>query len=208
MPTRILLLRHAESADPTVFHGAESDIGLSAWGSQQAEIAATGLAAYHPDAIVSSAMRRAIDTATPIAAACGLELQIEPLLHERRVGSLAGIPTSSHQWRETLQRWMAGDTAFAPEGAESFDAMQDRLLPVWHNLTQRYTDRTLLIVAHGAVCKVLLLSLLPGRSAADWHRLGVVPNVGLSELIGAGDEWEAVQLNVPLAPQRPEVPPG
>lgn len=29
MPTRIWLLRHAETALPTVFHGAESDVGLS-----------------------------------------------------------------------------------------------------------------------------------------------------------------------------------
>jgi broad specificity phosphatase PhoE len=201
MPTRVLLVRHGESADPNVFHGAESDVGLSDWGRQQAEIAATKLAAYRPDGIVSSAMRRAIDTATPIARACGLELQIEPLLHERRVGDLVGTPTKGDVWPETLERWMAGDTGFAPPGAESFDAIRDRVMPIWERLTAQFAERTLLIVGHGAVCKVLLLSLLPGHSAADWRRLKLVPNLGLSELITDGAGWKGVRINVPLAPR-------
>src|SRR5437764_2917466 len=68
MPTTVFLLRHAESANPLVFHGAESDVGLSARGRRQAEALAPLLAALSPHAIVSSAMRRAVDTATPILA--------------------------------------------------------------------------------------------------------------------------------------------
>ena len=37
MTTRVFLLRHAESADPTVFHGYESDVDLSERGVRQAE---------------------------------------------------------------------------------------------------------------------------------------------------------------------------
>jgi broad specificity phosphatase PhoE len=198
MPTRFLLLRHAESARPDVFHGAESDVGLSERGRQQAEAAAPRLAEYRPDAVISSAMCRARQTALPVAAACGLELRIEPALHERKVGALSGTPTKGDVWPDTLQRWMAGDTSFAPAGAESFDAIGDRVLPVWRQLTEEFRDRTVLIVAHGVVCKVLLLKLLPGRSVADWKRLGPVPNLGLSELILDGDGWQALRLNDPL----------
>jgi broad specificity phosphatase PhoE len=198
MPTRILLLRHAESAHPQVFHGAESDVGLSERGQRQAETAALQLAAYRPDAIISSAMCRARQTALPIGRACGLKVRIEPALHERKVGALAGTPTKGVVWPDTLQRWMAGDTSFAPAGAESFDAIGDRVLPVWHRLAEEFRDRTLLIVAHGVVCKVLLLTLLPGRSVADWKRLGPVPNLGLSELVQDSDGWQTLRLNEPL----------
>src|SRR5262245_34494343 len=118
MPTRVLLLRHGESADPTVFHGAESDIGLSERGMRQAEVVTPILAAYSPAAVISSGMRRALLTAEPIAAACGLPIRIEPALHERRVGALAGA-TFDHGdvWPETLRRWMAGETSYAPPGA-------------------------------------------------------------------------------------------
>jgi 2,3-bisphosphoglycerate-dependent phosphoglycerate mutase len=202
MAMRVLLLRHAESADPGVFHGAESDVGLSERGRRQAEAVAPLLAALEPARLVSSAMRRARDTAQPIAQATGLEIQIEPALHERRVGALSGTPThgSDGVWPDTLARWVSGDTGYAPIGAESYDDLRSRLLPVWHRLTASHETGPLVVVAHGIVCKVLLLNLLPGHSPADWHRLGPIANVGISELIGSGDAWTAVRVNA-VAPE-------
>jgi broad specificity phosphatase PhoE len=196
MPTRVLLLRHAETANPLVFHGAESDVGLSERGRRQAEAIAPVLAADAPQVLVSSAMRRAIQTATPIAQMCGLEMRIEPELHERRVGALQGTPTKGRDgvWPDTLQRWLAGDTAFAPPGAESFDDIRCRVLPVWQRITTEYAGQTIVIVAHGIVCRVLLLSLLPGYSIGDWHRIRT-ENVAINELIHEGETWRALHLN-------------
>ena len=53
-------------------------------------------------------------------------------------------------------------------------------------------------MAHGVVCKVLLVTLLPGIGMADWRRL-VVHNVGVNELVREGDAWWAVRMNVPPA---------
>ena len=202
MPTRVLLLRHAESADPTVFHGAESDVGLSERGRRQAEASASVFAGFSPTMIVSSAMRRAVDTATPIVRACGLSLRVEPLLHERRVGTLSGTPTAGVEgvWPDTLRRWVAGDTGFAPAAAESFDDIRARVLPVWERLTTQFDGQTFVVVAHGVVIKVLLLCLLPGHTVADWQRLGPIRNVGVNELVREADGWRAVRLNE-LPPQ-------
>src|SRR5262245_62923103 len=176
MPDRVFLLRHAETADPLVFHGAESDVGLSDRGHAQAAAIAAVLAAFRPGAVVSSAMRRALDTAGPIARLCGLSVHVEPDLHERRVGGLSGTPTGGKEgvWPDTLRRWVAGETGHAPPGAESFDAIRDRVLPVWRRLTRDYEGQTLVIVAHGIICRVLLLTELPGLGPADWHRLGPI----------------------------------
>lgn len=205
-PTRVLLLRHAESANPAVFHGAESDIGLSARGQRQAEAIAPVVAAVRPVVVVASAMRRALETAAPIAAACGVPLQVEPALHERRVGSLSG--TSCHLadgvWPETLRRWVAGDTGHAPPGAESFDAIRDRVVPVWDRITAEHAERTFVVVAHGVVNRVLLLSRVEGLSVADWHRIGT-SNVAINELVRVDGRWQAVRLNeVPDAVRRLE----
>ncbi len=197
MSTHILLMRHAETAAPAVFHGAESDIGLSERGLRQAQAAAGGLAGRAPAAVICSAMRRAIDTATPIAAACGVPLRIEPSLHERRVGVLGGLPTSPEHpyWTETLNRWINGDTSFSTEGGESFDDIRDRVLPVWNRLADEFADRRLIVVAHGLVCRVLLLSLLPNFTVADWKRIGSVRNLAMSELVFDGITWRAASLN-------------
>jgi probable phosphoglycerate mutase len=197
LPTRVFVLRHGESADPTVFHGAESDIGLSERGRWQAEAIAPLLAACAPAAVISSAMRRARDTAAPIAAACGLPVLVEPQLHERRVGSLSGtsFTAGNGTWPDTLRRWVAGETSFAPPGAESFDDIRERVLPVWDRLTRTHDGRCLVIVAHGVVCKVLFLSLLPGFSPTAWERLGPIRNVALTELEGTAGRWQALRLN-------------
>jgi broad specificity phosphatase PhoE len=196
LSTRVLLVRHAESANPIVFHGFESDVELSERGRRQAEALATVLATRSPQVLVSSGMRRALQTAAPISRVCGLPIRVEPNLHERRVGALSGLSVHTDGvWPDTLRRWLAGETGYAPEGAESFDAIRERVLPVWGRLTRDHAGLTLVVVAHGIVCRVLLLSLLPGWGLADWHRLAPMPNAAVNELVQVDAAWEAVRLN-------------
>lgn len=206
--TRVWLLRHAETAEPTVFHGAESDIGLSERGQRLANALAPWIAGQQPDFIYASGMRRARDTARPFALACGLPLQVEPDLHERRVGVLSGQAFQAFDglWDETLRRWIAGETGFAPDGAESFDAIQARVLPAWRRITARHPGQTLVVVAHGVVCKVLLTSLVVGFRIADWKSMGPIENLALHELEGAGEHWRLLRFNYrPLeSPHKPE----
>lgn len=142
-------------------------------------------------------MRRARATAEPIAAACGLVLQVEPQLHERRVGALSGLPfdASNDLWQQTASRWAAGETAFASPGAESFDDIRRRVMPVWNRLTESYARESIVLVAHGVVCKVLILSLADGYSPADWRRLGSIRNAALHELVKTADRWRIQRLN-------------
>lgn len=194
--TTIWLTRHAESAEPTVFHGAESNIGLSTLGSRQAAAAAEWFRSHRPTAVVSSAMLRARETAAPVAAACGVPHVLEPDLHERRVGELSGtsFSSSSGPWHDTVHRWMAGETAYTTPGAESLDELLARLVPALERVAKRFPDGRVVVVAHGVVCKVLILALLPDRSFADWQKLGKVPNLAVSELHFDGANWSAGSL--------------
>jgi broad specificity phosphatase PhoE len=202
MPTRILLVRHAESTHPHVFNGGETDVPLSSRGERQARAIAPILASFDPVAVVSSAMQRAVQTAQPIAEACGVTLRIEADLHERFVGELCG---KSHDearpvWSETVRRWKAGDTGYAPPGAESFLDVQRRAVPVVERLAAEFADQTIIVVAHGHTIRVLLLSLLPGRSAAGWDGVGSVGNAGITELLWAEQGWQLRRFNeIPAA---------
>lgn len=195
MRTTLWLTRHAETAAPAVFHGAESDVGLSGLGRRQAEAAAAWFAALAPTAVVSSGMTRAKDTAAPVAAACRVAHRVEPALHERRVGPLSGTPVAAAAgpWPETVARWAAGDTGYTTPGAESFDQLRDRLVPAVLRAAGASPGGRVVVVAHGVVCKVLLLSLLPGYGPADWVRVGPVPNLAVSELVFDGG-WAAASL--------------
>ena len=203
--TRVWLVRHAETATPHLFHGAESDVGLSDRGVRQATAAAEWFRLLAPTIVVSSAMRRAVDTATPIAAACGVPLSVEPELHERRVGALSGttFSTSDGPWSETLRRWQAGETGYATPGAESFDAIRARVLPAWERVVAAHRGGRVVLVAHGVVIKVLLFSLLPGLTVADWTRVGKALNLAVSALVQVSDgPWRAESLLAVPGPVR------
>lgn len=193
LPTRVLLLRHAETSAPGLFHGAESDVGLGERGQRQVEVIAPVLAAERPVLVVTSAMRRAQETARPIAAACSAPLQVEPDLHERRLGPLAGTPIAKghHVFAETTRRWMAGDKGHAPAGAESFLDVQQRVLPIWRRLAEQCAGQTYLVIAHGGVIKVLLLSLDVGLTG--WSAFST-PNLGINELVLEDSRWRLVRL--------------
>jgi 2,3-bisphosphoglycerate-dependent phosphoglycerate mutase len=197
MQTRILLLRHAESTHPHVFNGGESDVPLSPRGRRQALALGRVLAPRAPYLVVSSAMQRAVQTAQPIAEACGTELRIEPELHERNVGELRGKTNqeAGGLWTETLRRWKEGDLGFSPPGAESFLAVQRRALAVWERLAVEYAGRTIVVVAHGHVCRVLLLSLLSSFSLTSWEELGPIRNASITELLHSEAGWEAIRFN-------------
>jgi 2,3-bisphosphoglycerate-dependent phosphoglycerate mutase len=198
-PTILWLARHAETATPNVFHGAESDVELGAHGQRQAIAAAEWYASeLKPTVVVSSGMRRAIDTATPIAVRCGVRHVIVPALHERRVGALGGTSFAGGDgpWPETVRRWTAGEIDYTTPGAESFAELQTRLVPAINGLVKHHPGERIAVIAHGIVCKVLLLSLLPDWGPTGWERLGHVMNLSTSELQFDDGKWLANWLTV------------
>jgi 2,3-bisphosphoglycerate-dependent phosphoglycerate mutase len=194
--TVVWIARHAETAIPTLFHGAESDVELGEHGKRQAVAAAPWFAGLKPTAVVSSAMIRARDTAAPIAAACGLPHLVEPRFHERKVGPLSRKPRAEadHIWNETIRRWLAGETGYAYPGMESYDEVRDRVLPAFEELVAAHAGGRVLVVCHGVVKKVLLLSLLRDKTPAQWVSIGRIPNLAVSELVPEGDRWKANRL--------------
>ena len=194
--SRILLLRHAETSAPDRFHGAESDVGLGERGRRQAGAVAVVLAAERPAAIYTSAMRRAIETAVPIARACGLEPRIEADLHERRMGPLSGLSREEGlaAYTEAKQRWMSGDIEFTHPGGESFADIQRRVLPVLQRIADSARGETIVVVAHGVVIRVFLTSILEGHSVADFERFSI-DNTALNDLRFNRGSWTAAALN-------------
>jgi broad specificity phosphatase PhoE len=199
--TRLLLIRHAETTAPQVFHGAESDVGLSDWGRHQAAMLGDYLKNGGASALYSSALERAVATAAPIGQACGLATIILPALHERKIGPLSGL-TREQGWKiyaESKKHWLAGDLEFTHEGGESFADIHRRVLPVIQELRDRHLGRTFIVVAHGVVIRVLLLSLLEGLGHADFDRIAIDFS-SINDLRWDGLRWRAQALNQVVAP--------
>jgi broad specificity phosphatase PhoE len=198
--TRILLARHAETTAPDRFHGAESDVGLSEWGVQQAERLGQSLRDASPRALYCSAMRRAVDTAIPIGRACGLEPVHIKALHERSIGFLSGTPRQE-KWAvyaDTKARWIAGDLEFSHPGGESYAAIRRRVCPIFEELAVRHQGETIIVVAHGVVIRVVLTSLVNGLSPAEFDRIGI-DFASVNDLRFEGTTWTVRMLNQVIA---------
>jgi broad specificity phosphatase PhoE len=194
--TTIWLARHAETATPHLVHGAESDVALGEHGRRQAAAAAEWFHELSPTAVVSSNMLRARETAAPIARLCGLAHEIEPELHERMVGPFSQKTGEQVDtvWLETVRRWEAGEIDYAYPGMESFRHIASRVVPAFERIATRHPGGRVVVIAHGMVAKVLLLSILRGYGPEDFTRIGRALNLSVTELVPDGDRWRAGML--------------
>lgn len=98
--TRIFLIRHAEPAE--AWGEEANDPGLSPRGRSQAEAAAAALAGFGALDIVSSPMRRCLETADPFVRRAGAAPRLEP-----RVSEVAAPPDVADRraWLKTSFPW-------------------------------------------------------------------------------------------------------
>lgn len=108
----MILVRHAEAA--AVWGSGDDDPGLSELGRQQAAALAYGLSKGAPRPLVVSPLRRARETAEPLARAWGVVPAVEPGVGEvptpagvaDRMAWLRGVlSTAPSAWPEGLQAW-------------------------------------------------------------------------------------------------------
>ena len=131
-----------------------TDIPLNDTGRAQA--AATGrlLSRRSWDAIYSSPLSRAFETATIIAEEVGLAAP-EPVdaLVERNYGAAEGLAD-----RELKERF-PGNTEVP--GRESREEVAERVIPALIDLAERHPDQALVVVGHGGVIRSVLAVIDP-----------------------------------------------
>ncbi|MCE3262387.1 MAG: histidine phosphatase family protein [Pseudoduganella sp.] len=157
--TRILLIRHGETAWNAVRRlQGHTDIPLSTTGERQAEALARALASEPLDAIISSDLERARQTAQAVASRHPqLPLHTDPGLRERGYGAFEGLLYTEIAQRYPVEfaEWQARDVdAVMPSGgrvAESFRQFYQRCQEGIARWAARYPQQTILIVAHGGV---------------------------------------------------------
>ncbi len=161
--TTLLVIRHAEStANAGAFFASQSDSPLTETGHRQAAALAGSLASTAIDAIYSSDLSRARDTATPLATARGLALVELPELRERHMGVLTGMSFDEARRRfpELWARMVARDPFAVPEGGESHTELAARARAFTTSLASKHRGQTLAIVSHGVAIHHALRCLI------------------------------------------------
>ena len=147
-----------------------TDVPLDETGEAQALALARGLADAGIERVVSSDLRRALQTAE----ALGLPVETRADLRERSFGEWEGRDYA--QVTRDLEAMGANRLHVRPPGGESFDDLWERVGPAAEEL--RRFDRTTLVVARGALKATLLARLLEGTP--ETARLFRFPNCALT----------------------------
>jgi probable phosphoglycerate mutase len=207
--TELLFIRHGETDwnRQQRFQG-QIDVPLNALGHAQAARLGQRLAGETHDALFSSDLTRARETAAPLAAAWGRQPVLVPGLREQSFGVLEGldVPAIQQQHGALWQQWLEHRADFALPGGESLRQFHTRVIEAVRELAAASAGQRLVIVTHGGVLDMLWRTAngLP----LDGLRACEIPNTGLNRLRWAGgtlhiDSWadEAHLAGLPAQPE-------
>lgn len=188
---RLVMLRHGQTEyNAGSRMQGQLDTELSELGREQAVAAAEALAKRQPLLIVSSDLRRALDTAIALGDRCGQAVSIDERLRETHLGDWQGMthldvdavaPGARLAWRD--------DARWAPHGGESRVDVAQRSMPLVRELVARQpewgdgSDRPVVLVAHGGLIAALTAALL-GLPVDNWPVLGGMGNASWVQLAG------------------------
>ena len=179
--TTIFLARHGES-DWNVakrFQG-HSDRPLTERGRQQAHALADLVASEEIDAVYTSPLSRARETAEIVAARAGLEPVALPELREVDTGSWSGLSRADVEARfpEGFTRWRSGGSGW--EDGESYEEMAERVIGALRTIAGDHPDGRVLVISHGGPIRAIHAAA-EGVAIRDYRRLRPVePNARLS----------------------------
>jgi probable phosphoglycerate mutase len=184
-------MRHADVAyfDEGGRPVVPDDVGLTPDGEAQARAAADALAGIDLDLVVSSGLRRTVETARIVA---GVEPESRPELRELRGGRLSSIPDEELEaaFVKAFHGVVPEDARFL--GGESIGELFDRVLPGLDRLLADEWD-TALAVLHGGVNRAILSYALTGGRTF----LGPLEQApGCINVLDVGDDWIVRAVNV------------
>ena len=189
---RLVMLRHGQTEyNAGSRMQGQLDTDLTDLGRQQADAAAELLAKRQPLLIVSSDLRRALDTAVALGDRSGQPISIDTRLRETHLGDWQGMthvevdavaPGARLAWRD--------DARWAPHGGESRVDVAGRSVPLVRELVAQQVnwggedpDRPVVLVAHGGLIAALTGALL-GLPVDNWPVLGGMGNASWVQLAG------------------------
>ncbi|HSU11742.1 MAG TPA: histidine phosphatase family protein [Pseudonocardia sp.] len=201
---RLILLRHGQT-DYNVDGRMQGHIDscLTDAGHEQAAEAAPVLASLAPDRLVSSDLRRAVDTAEVVGAACGLPVKFDPRLRETHLGLWQGhtVAEIERDYPGAIATWRSDPGWAPPEGESRIDVVA-RSRPVVDELDAEFADsdgvsETVLLVAHGGLIAGLVTGLLELPPSA-WPSFGGLGNCRWAVLARRDDHprWRLAGYNI------------
>jgi probable phosphoglycerate mutase len=197
--TVFYLIRHGETDwNLSGRWQGHTDVPLNELGRAQARRLAERLRRepQRPDAIYSSDLLRAWETAEIIGAALGNAPQPLPALREIDVGSWSGLNRAQvlERDRDLIERLESGEDAPRGRTGERFADLYNRVVGTVDQLAAAHPSGHLMLVTHGGPVRALLLHGARDKRDALPRRFHI-GNTSVSLLIGGRSGWDLGLIN-------------
>jgi broad specificity phosphatase PhoE len=190
--TRLLIIRHGQSVwnRAGIIQG-QRDIELSLLGLQQAEAMANRLRDVRLDAIYSSPLLRARQTAAALAGSHHLPIHIDDDLVEIHHGAWEGLTEADveRQFGDLLQQWRTRPATVQMPGGEHFQDVKARSIAAVERIAAAHPRHTVAVVTHDVVVRAVVAHLL--GLPDDYITRFNVSNTGIS-IVELGDDGPMV----------------
>jgi len=175
MMTRIILVRHGQTAwnigsgTGERFRG-RVDLPLDDTGLAQARALAARLADLPIVAIYSSPLKRAVETAQPVAQQLGLTVRPLPGIIDINYGDWQGLSHAevAKSYPDLYRRWLEKPHLVRFPNGESLRQVRLRGMAALKEVAARHKGRIILLVAHQVVNKVLICAMLGLDNSHFW----------------------------------------
>jgi len=183
MTTRLCIVRHGETAWNAEHRvQGQLDVPLNVIGQAQALATSKVLAQEKFDAIYSSDLVRARQTAQPVASFLAKEILLEKDLRERHYGIFERLTYAEvkERYPEDYARFAAHDPEYAFRSGESLRNFSARSISIINKIVNAHPNENILVFTHGGVLDMLYrdISGLPLSAPRDFG----IPNAGLNRI--------------------------
>ena len=127
-----------------------TDVELTDKGRAQAKELGEKLRDYKIDLIVSSPLKRALETARMVEWGRGVPIEVDRRLIEQDYGIYEGVDRGDQGFLDNKRCF-----AFRYPGGESMMDVAHRTYGLIEELGERYPEGNVLLVCHGGVCRVI-----------------------------------------------------
>lgn len=174
--TIVLLIRHASNdmLKEGRLAGWTPGIHINADGQREVDALARRTAHIPINAIYSSPLERALDTAGAVASCQRLEIQVRHEIGELRAGDWTGKKISEVNETETWKQLQNKPIGVHLPGGESIDEVQDRMVAAIDALVAAHPRQVIAIVSHADPIKSALAHYL-GMDLNNFQRIAIDP---------------------------------
>jgi probable phosphoglycerate mutase len=191
--TELLLVRHGETDwnRERRFQG-HADPPLNDAGREQAHELAETLAGEGIDAIYTSDLQRARETAEILAARFGSEVVALRELREIDVGDWQGLtwPEIEQRHPDGAARWHRDGHGW--DGGETYDQLRERIVAALRGIAERHPGQRVLVVGHGGTVRATR-AFVDGVPVAESRRRNpAIGNCEVFKVVTEDGTWRGI----------------